>query len=108
MALSNSNGEFKDDESVKSSSVSVGVNESKDQMREINKLREDKEQKITAINRLKFQLNELRSAAEESESKRLDAEKKLEKLIEESEKMKSENSNQYEQLQAKFRYVFIL
>lgn len=97
--LSKSDGVSSDDEKT----ASVAVNDSKEQAKEINKLLKDKEQKITAINRLKFQLNELRSAAEESETKRADAEKKLEELTKDSESIKKQNTAEYEQLQAKMR-----
>ena len=88
----------------KPSAVSPKVGpEQQEQLYEINQLKKEKEQRETAINRLKFQLNELKTAVEESEDKRLEAEEEVEKLVKDSEAIKSEQKDQYDELQATLR-----
>ena len=90
-----------DDEKSNSKSSSTNVQE--EQLKDINLLIKQKEQRETAINRLKFQLNELRLTANEREDQRAEAEKTVEKLTKDAEKMRSENQSQYDELVTKFR-----
>jgi len=68
------------------------------QLKDINRLVKEKEQRETAINRLKFQLNELKVTADESEKKRIDAEKKIEELTKGSEVARKKNKDLYDEL----------
>lgn len=79
--------------------------EEKQQLREINLLSKQMDQKETAINRLKFQLNELKNAAQESEMRREEAEKQVDELTKASQVIKKKTENQYSKLQNLFRYV---
>ncbi len=80
---SNSNKLDSDEKLNGVSDASSDSEEQQKQLREVNTLTKQMEQKETAINRLKFQLNELKTAAQESEIKRLEAEEQLEKLTKE-------------------------
>ena len=95
-----------DDEADKITSSTTATKDDQDevqqkQLKEINVLTKQMEQKETAINRLKFQLNELKTAADESEVKRFEAEKEVEKLNKE----KKESFFNFDSLKAQFRYV---
>jgi hypothetical protein len=70
-------------------------------LKEINNMTKKVEQKQTAINRLKFQLNDLKSAAKESEEKELAALNKVDLLT----RVKRDMDDSFEELQEQFRYV---
>ncbi len=88
---------------VASTSSSTSTIDQQEQLKDINKLIKQKEQRETAINRLKFQINELRATADESEKNRIDAEKKVEELTRDSDIVRKKNKDLYDELREKLR-----
>jgi septal ring factor EnvC (AmiA/AmiB activator) len=77
--------------------------EKEQQQKEINVLRKEKDQRETAINRLKFQLQEIKTAAEESERKREEAEKQVDEVNKESKAVRDINAYDYDSVKAAFK-----